>query len=125
MLYIAHRINTIEELNSIPLEWGVEIDLRDFNDDIVLQHDPYISNTIKFEDWLNDKKIRDEFMSKIIGHGELYDNEVTGTVSSFGDKNVIDRYSQIEIPQKTKDLIRQDSELHYLIGKLNYNYKKI
>jgi hypothetical protein len=80
---------------------------------------------LKFEDWLNDKKIRDEFMSKIIGHGELYDNEVTGTVSSFGDKNVIDRYSQIEIPQKTKDLIRQDSELHYLIGKLNYNYKKI
>jgi len=52
MLYIAHRINTIEELNSIPLEWGVEIDLRDHNDDIVLQHDPYISNTIKFEDWL-------------------------------------------------------------------------
>lgn len=54
MLYIAHRINTIEELKTIPLEWGVEIDLRDHNDDIVLQHDPYISNAIRFEDWLKE-----------------------------------------------------------------------
>ena len=79
---------------------------------------------LKFEDWLTDKKIRDQFMSKIIGHGELYDNKVKGTISSFGDKNVIDRYSQIEIPDDIKKLIKEDSELHYLIGKLNYNYKK-
>lgn len=56
MLYIAHRINTIEELKTIPLEWGVEIDLRDHNDNIVLQHDPYISNAIRFEDWLKEYK---------------------------------------------------------------------
>jgi hypothetical protein len=54
MLYIAHRINTIEELKTIPLEWGVEIDLRDHNDDIVLQHDPYISIITRFEDWLKE-----------------------------------------------------------------------
>lgn len=80
---------------------------------------------LKFEDWLTDKKIRDRFMYNIIGHGELYDNKVKGTISSFGDKNVIDRFSQIEIPENVKKLIKQDSELHYLIGKLNYNYKNI
>jgi hypothetical protein len=46
-------------------------------------------------------------------------------VSSFGDKNVIDRYSQVEISEETKELIKQDAELHFLIGKLNYNHKKL
>ncbi len=52
MLYIAHRINTIEELRDIPHEWGVEIDLRDHGNNIVLQHDPFITNATNFEDWL-------------------------------------------------------------------------
>ena len=80
---------------------------------------------LKFEDWLINKKNRDKFITQIIGHGELFDNKVKGTVSSFGDKNVIDRYSQVQIPEETKKLIKEDSELHYLIGKLNYNFKKM
>lgn len=80
---------------------------------------------LKFEDWLNDKKIRDKFISKIINHGELFDNNVKGTVSSFGDENVINRYSQIQIPEYTKQLIKKDSELHYLMGVLGYEYKEI
>ena len=31
-MFIAHRINTIKELNEIPIEYGVEIDLRDKNE---------------------------------------------------------------------------------------------
>lgn len=80
---------------------------------------------LKFEDWLNSKEIRNQFMTSILGHGELFDNKVKGTISSFGDKNVIDRFSQVQIPEETKELINQDSELHFLIGKLNYNYKKV
>jgi hypothetical protein len=41
MEYIAHRINTIEELLKIPKEHGVEVDLRDFGDRLILQHDPF------------------------------------------------------------------------------------
>ena len=52
MLYIAHRINTVEELRDIPYEWGVEIDLRDSGNEIVLQHDPFITNATNFECWL-------------------------------------------------------------------------
>ena len=80
---------------------------------------------LKFEDWLNSKEVRNQFMEKILGHGELFDNKVKGTVSSFGDKNVIDRYSQVKISEETKELIKQDTELHFLIGKLNYNFKKL
>lgn len=41
MEYIAHRINTIEELQQTPKEYGVEVDLRDFDDRLILQHDPF------------------------------------------------------------------------------------
>ena len=41
MLYIAHRINTIKELLKVPKKYGVEIDLRDHGDKIILQHDPF------------------------------------------------------------------------------------
>ena len=39
--YIAHRINTVEQLKSLPTEFGVELDLRDFGNELVLEHDPF------------------------------------------------------------------------------------
>ena len=41
MEFIAHRINTIKELKKVPKEYGVEVDLRDFGDRLILQHDPF------------------------------------------------------------------------------------
>ncbi|QQR49662.1 hypothetical protein IPF37_02360 [bacterium] len=51
MLFIAHRINTIEELVKLPQHVGVELDLRDVGNDLVLVHDPF-STGQKFEDYL-------------------------------------------------------------------------
>lgn len=51
MEYIAHRINTIEELKKIPKKYGVELDLRDFGERIILQHDPF-SDGENFEEYL-------------------------------------------------------------------------
>ena len=51
MEYIAHRINTIEELKKIPKEYGVELDLRDFGDRLILQHDPFKDGE-DFEEYL-------------------------------------------------------------------------
>ena len=39
--YIAHRVNTAEELANIPEEYGVELDLRDSGNDLILAHDPF------------------------------------------------------------------------------------
>lgn len=39
--FIAHRINTVEELKALPTEYGVELDLRDSGNDLILQHDPF------------------------------------------------------------------------------------
>jgi len=42
MIYVAHRINTTAELEQVPTEFGVEIDLREREGEIVLSHDPFM-----------------------------------------------------------------------------------
>ena len=41
MLIISHRVNTITDLINTPLNYGIEVDLRDFNENIILAHDPF------------------------------------------------------------------------------------
>ena len=40
MLYFAHSINSLEALNKISLNIGVEVDIRDQGDRLVIGHDP-------------------------------------------------------------------------------------
>jgi hypothetical protein len=51
MHYIAHRINTVEELRDLPREHGAEVDLRDRGERLILQHDPFKDGQ-DFEPWL-------------------------------------------------------------------------
>ena len=51
MEFIAHRVNTIEELRKVPKEYGVELDLRDFGERLILQHDPFMDGE-DFEEYL-------------------------------------------------------------------------
>ena len=51
MLFINHRINNSEELKFVKQGHGVEIDLRDKNNDIILSHDPFVEGEL-FEDYL-------------------------------------------------------------------------
>src|SRR5947209_7513105 len=41
MLFIQHRINSAAQLSDVPPEYGVELDLRDRGDRLILQHDPF------------------------------------------------------------------------------------
>lgn len=41
MIYIAHRINTAQELRDLPTEFGAELDLRDRGERLIVQHDPF------------------------------------------------------------------------------------
>jgi len=49
--YIAHRINTIEELIQVPKQCGVELDIRDYAEKLILQHDPFLDGE-DFETYL-------------------------------------------------------------------------
>lgn len=83
-------------------------------------------NFIKYEDWLQNKDKRVELLDKF-NVKERFDNtQVSGTHSSFGDsKNYLNRFDANLIPEHIKEIIRKDNELHYLIGKMGYDYKEI
>jgi hypothetical protein len=52
--FICHRINTIEELQTIPSLFGVEVDIRDslLTNSLILSHDPFKSGAI-FKEYFN------------------------------------------------------------------------
>jgi hypothetical protein len=55
MHIISHRINNINDLKHIDYSHGIEIDIRYYNDDLILYHDPFHTkedSPEKFEDLL-------------------------------------------------------------------------
>jgi hypothetical protein len=50
-MFIAHRVNTIAELLDTPSYMGVEVDLRDAGNEIIISHDPF-SMGENFENYL-------------------------------------------------------------------------
>jgi hypothetical protein len=57
MIHIAHRVNTIAQLRNVPPEYGVEIDLRDRGERLILQHDPF-GDGEDFSAWLAEYRHR-------------------------------------------------------------------
>ena len=55
MIIISHRVNTINKLLNISEEYGIEIDLRTRNEEIIISHDPF-KNGEYFEDWIRHYK---------------------------------------------------------------------
>jgi len=51
MQIVAHRINTVEQLQRLPTNWGVEIDLRADGRELILNHDPFKGGE-RFADFL-------------------------------------------------------------------------
>jgi hypothetical protein len=113
MIYTAHRINTLTELETIPTDYGVEIDLRDQGGVIILHHVPF-STGISFENFLqhyhhqflilNIKSERIEFKVntilpryKITNYFFLDSSfPMIHTLSNGGENNIAIRYSEYE-----------------------------
>lgn len=55
MEFIAHRVNTIEELKAIPTYCGVELDVRDSGNDLIIVHNPFETGE-NFEKYLKHYK---------------------------------------------------------------------
>ena len=83
MEIIAHRINTINQLRNLNISFGVEVDIRSNDKNLIIGHDPFL-DSINFKDWLNFYK-----------HGTLILNvkengleeELLKTMQSFKKKN--------------------------------------
>ena len=50
---IVHRVNTVQDLNAIPFEYGTEIDIRVFGNDLILNHEPFQKGDY-LENYLNE-----------------------------------------------------------------------
>jgi hypothetical protein len=109
-IYIAHRINTLEELAKVPSEYGIEIDIRD---ELLVVHDPFTPG-IQLEDLLKrfhhrfiilnikceriEYKIMDLLSKYNITDYFFLDSSfpMIYKLTSEGNKNVAIRYSEFE-----------------------------
>jgi len=113
MIYVSHRINTVDALRENPVEYGVELDLRDRGDRLIVQHDPFTDGE-DFEDYiehyrhqlmiLNIKSERIEYrvLELLKKHGVLdyfFLDSSIGMIyllSGQGEHNFAMRFSEIE-----------------------------
>lgn len=51
MILVSHRRNTIAELQAVPKEYGIEVDIRSDNGRLIVHHDPFVLGE-SFEVWL-------------------------------------------------------------------------
>ncbi|MFC1894366.1 hypothetical protein ACFLYH_00270 [Candidatus Dependentiae bacterium] len=113
MIFVVHRINSVQELKKIPKHFGVEIDLRDKNKKLILQHDPFKDGE-DFEEYLqsyghgllilNIKSERIEF--RVLELLKKYNIKnyffldssfpMIYTLSELGEKNIAIRFSEFE-----------------------------
>lgn len=55
--FMAHRINTVKELAQVDTQYGVELDLRDFGNKLIMRHDPFAQGDEQdFEEYLKQYK---------------------------------------------------------------------
>jgi hypothetical protein len=52
MIHIQHRRNTIDQLKHTSKEYGVEIDIRNHGDALLVVHDPFSTDAIDLSEWL-------------------------------------------------------------------------
>jgi hypothetical protein len=107
MEIIYHRINTLKELEEIPNNAGVEIDIRDFQNNLILQHDPFIGGEL-LEPFL--KKFGDR-------KGNLILNIKSERIE-FKIKELLEKY-------KIENYFFLDSSFPMIVNLLNQNETKI
>jgi hypothetical protein len=56
MLLISHRVNTAAILQTVPVELGVEVDIRDRGSRLIVQHDPFCDGE-DFEEYLESYRL--------------------------------------------------------------------
>ncbi len=59
MLFIKHRCNKLNDLVNTPENYGVEIDIRSYKEELILNHEPYEDGQ-PLEDWL--RKFKHKFL---------------------------------------------------------------
>jgi hypothetical protein len=108
MEIIFHRINSVKELEEIPLHAGVEIDVRDYNDELILQHEPFVEG-----------ELLEPFLKK---YGQRKGNLILNIKSERIEIKILDLLKKYKI----ENYFFLDSSFPMIINLLNnYGEKKI
>lgn len=99
--FIRHRVNTIAELRQVPVNCGVEIDIRTIGEEVILSHDPF-SNGERLDTWLKayrhrliivnvkedglESRIKDLFERHKVSEYFFLDQSVPSIVRMIGEK---------------------------------------
>jgi len=113
MEIIIHRVNTVIELQKIKPKYGVEIDIRAWRNNLILNHEPFCKGT-DFEEWLNyydhnflilnikeegiEKKVKELLDKKGITNYFFLDLSFPFLIKLMdsGEKNIAVRFSEYE-----------------------------
>ncbi len=106
MEIIIHRINKIRELKTVDTNFGIEIDIRTYGSDLILNHEPF-KNGDKLEDYLNEYK-----------HGTLIFN-----IKESGIEDIV--LSLIKNYNNVKDYFLLDVEFPYIFSTSKNNLRNI
>ena len=89
MIPIIHKVNNLEKLESVPKNYGIEIDIRSFQNKLVLAHD-LSENLTDFEDFI--KKIDHKLVVANIKETGIE----TSVIKSF-EKNKINDFFLLDV----------------------------
>ena len=108
MIIIKHRVNSINELYGLSPKWGIEVDVRYHENELILHHDPFNHHVNNFERFENLLKVWKNTGPMILN------------IKSEGLEN-----SCIELMQKygVKNWFFLDMSMPYFVKYSNYNRK--
>lgn len=105
MIIIIHKVNTIRELLDIDKSFGVEIDIRSYGKDLILNHEPMHRGEL-LEDYLS------YFNHKYI---------IANIKESGVEKKVIEIFKKFKI----ENFFLLDVEFPFILDSYNLDFKKI
>lgn len=105
MILISHRVNKLNQLKKTNTKYGIEVDIRDKNNDLIVTHDPF-SNGIKLKTYLN------SFKHKLI-------------IANIKSERIEDRVIKIFKKKKIKNYFFLDSSIPKIIDMTKRNISNI
>ena len=121
MIFIKHKINTLEALNNTNIKYGVEIDLRSYKNSIYLHHDPFKKGVL-FTKWIKkfrhrlivlnvkeeglEKKILEILKINKVKKFFFHDQSFSSLINNMKKTKVSIRYSEFELLNNTNYLFK-------------------
>ena len=138
IILISHRVNKIKDLKKTPQEYGVEIDVRDFNKSLIINHDPFLNGESlnlflrKFRHRFIIFNVKSEFIElKIINLVKRYKLKnyffldssfpMIRTLIGMGEKNIACRVSDEE---DIKTALNLKNRIKWIWFETQFPYKK-